>query len=435
MKNFTLKILSSILKRLARWTIAKYRPSIVGVTGNVGKTSVKTAVSRTLGAERRVRTASKNFNNELGLPTTIIGDFKSTDGAFFWLNVIGKGVGQLIVKNRLYPEMLVLEYGVDRPNDMNYLLEVAQPEIGVITTIGETPVHVEFFDGPEGIAREKSKLIAQLPSTGFAILNADDRHLEFFKEQTRGHVITYGFAKGADVRIASFVNAIDKNGENGFVSFKINYGGSMVPVKIEGVLGKSAAYAGAAGAATGLIFGMNLLKIAESLGGYQNPPGRETVIPGIRNSLIIDDSYNASPQATEEALLTLKDIAAKRKIAVLGDMLELGRYTMEAHQKIGRIVSQSADILITVGSRAKFTAEEAVKAGMPKRNVFPFENLGDASRALKNMVRKGDVIIVKGSQSVRMEKITKDIMRDPMEAEKLLVRQSPVWLAKPGMYD
>lgn len=435
MKTFSLKILSSLLKRLARWTVAKYQPSIVGVTGNVGKTSTKTAVARILGTERRVRTASKNFNNEFGLPTTIIGDFKDTDGAFFWLKVIGKGIGQLIVRNNLYPEMLVLEYGVDRPGDMNYLLEVARPEIGVITAIGETPVHVEFFDGPEGIAKEKSKLIAQLPSTGFAILNADDERIGFFREQTRAHVITYGFGPEADVRITSFANAIAENGENGFVSFKINYGGSMVPVKIEGILGKSAAYASAAGAAAGLIFGMNLLKIAETIGGYRNPAGRENIIPGIKNSLIIDDTYNAAPKATEEALLTLKSIKAKRKIAVLGDMLELGRYTMEAHRKIGKMVPKSANILIAIGTRAKSIAEEAVKAGMPKRNVFSFENLGDAARELKTMVRKGDVILVKGSQSVRMEKITKDVMRDPREAEKLLVRQSAVWLAKPGLYD
>ncbi|MCL4392307.1 Mur ligase family protein [Patescibacteria group bacterium] len=435
MKHTTLKILSLFLKWIAHATIAKYRPSIVGVTGNVGKTSTKTAIARVLAAERRVRTASKNFNNELGLPVTIIGDFKDTGGTFFWITVIAKGMWQLIRRNNTYPEMLVLEYGVDRPGDMNYLLAIARPDVGIITAIGETPVHIEFFDGPEGIAKEKSKLIAQLPSTGFAILNVDDKHAEFFKEQTRGHVITYGFGNNADVRITAFGNAIREDNENGFVSFKLNYGGSMIPVKIEGVLGKSTAYAAAAAAATGLIFGMNLLKIAEALGGFKNPPGRENVIPGIKNSIVIDDSYNASPKATEEALATLKSIEAKRKVAVLGDMLELGRYTMEAHQKIGRLAAKSADILVTVGTRAKFTAEEAIKAGMPKRNVMAFENLNDASRELKNLVRHGDVVLVKGSQSVRMEKITKDIMRDPLEAEKLLVRQSSVWLAKPGLYE
>ncbi len=435
MKKILLKILTACLKKIAALTISKYKPSIVGVTGNVGKTSTKTAVFQVLSSERKVRTASKNFNNELGLPTTIIGDFKDTDEKLFWPKVLFRGLSQLVIKNKNYPEMIVLEYGIDRPGDMSYLLNIARPDVGVITAIGDIPVHVEFFDGPDGIAKEKSKLIAQLPSTGFAILNADDSHLDFFKEQTRGHVITYGFEKNSDVKITAFSNEVDDENGTGFISFKINYGGSMVPVRMEGMVGHSAAYAAGAAGAVGLIFGMNLVKIAETLNKYKNPPGRERVIKGIKNTAIIDDSYNASPQAMEEALGTMKNIKAKRKIAVLGDMLELGHHTLEGHRKIGRLTPKSADILITVGQRAKSIAEEALKNGLDKRNVFSTENINEAAEFLKNTLKKGDLVLIKGSQSVRLEKVTKQIMDDPLSAKDLLVRQSDAWLAKPGMYE
>ncbi len=435
MKDAMLKILAFILKKEAKLIILKYKPTIVGVTGSVGKTSTKTAVASVLKGERNVRTASKNFNNEFGLPVTIIGDFDDVEGGSFWIKVLLRGVSQLIMKKTDYPEILVLEYGIDRPGDMDYLLDVARPDVGIITAIGEVPVHVEFFEGPHGVVKEKSKLIARLPSTGFAILNSDDSNFPFLREQTRGHVITYGFGENADVRITNFSTPVDaENGESS-VSFKINYGGSVVPVKMQNIVGKSAAYAGAAAAASGLIFGMNLSKIAETLDKYQNPSGRERVIKGMENTTIIDDSYNASPKAMEEALGTLRVIKAKRKIAVLGDMLELGKYTKEAHEKIGDLVPKSADVLVTVGSRAEFISEEAVRKGMPPKSVFHFDNIGDAVRELKNFVKKGDLILVKGSQSVRMEKITKELMAEPLKAKDLLVRQSDVWLAKPGMYE
>ncbi len=137
----------------------------------------------------------------------------------------------------------------------------------------------------------------------------------------------------------------------------------------------------------------------------------------------------------EAALETLESLQAKRKIAVLGDMLELGKYTEEAHGKIGTLASASADILVTVGNRAKIIAASALESGMPKGKVMSFEKVGDAVKALSQMARRGDVILIKGSQSVRMEKVTKELMSDSSRAEKLLVRQSPAWLAKRGIYE
>ncbi|MCL4404035.1 UDP-N-acetylmuramoyl-tripeptide--D-alanyl-D-alanine ligase [Patescibacteria group bacterium] len=434
MKEKILKIISWKLRLLARLTIAKYKPAIVGVTGNVGKTSAKLAIAAVLGSDRKTRASAKNFNNELGLPLNIIGDFDSTEGIGVWFRAVWIGVKNLILTAD-YPEVLVLEYGVDRPGDMNYLLSIAKPQIGAVTAVGRIPVHVEFFSGPEGVAKEKSKLVSFLPATGFAILNADDPLVSKMTEQTRAHVITFGFSPKADLRLTNFKNRFNNETGEAGIAFKLNYGGASVPVRIDGVFGKTAAYASAVAAAAGLVFGMNLVKISESLGHYAGPAGRLRAIPGIHDSMLIDDTYNASPHATAEAALTLKGLPAKRRIAVLGDMLELGKYTMEAHQEIGRLAAKSADLLVTVGTRAKFIAEAAGKAKMPKKDIVSYESVAEAAAYLSSMVKKGDLVLLKGSQGVRMEKVVKALMAEPLKAKELLVRQSPVWLAKPGLYE
>jgi len=177
------------------------------------------------------------------------------------------------------------------------------------------------------------------------------------------------------------------------------------------------------------------VEIAEALNRYESLPGRFKIIAGVKSSTVIDDTYNASPLAMQEALDTLRSLKAKRKIAVLGDMLEIGKYTLQAHESIGRLAAKSVDILITIGLRAKFIAEAAIRAGLPKRSIFNFMSVVEAGVFLRNKIQKGDLILIKGSQAVRMEKIVKEIMAEPGRASELLVRQSKVWLHKPGMYD
>lgn len=433
MRPFFLKILSLILRRLAKMTIRLYRPGIIGITGNVGKTSVKEAIKTVLSCDRKVRASSKNFNNELGLPLTILGDWQDTGGIFFWLKVVASAIFNVILKTKNYPEILILEYAVDKPGDMKKLLEIARPHIGIVTAIGEIPVHIEFFAGQEGIVREKSRLINNLPATGFAILNADDKAVLSMKEHTRAHLVTFGFNENVDVKISNF----NTNFNKGLVSlsFKLNYGGSFVPVRLENMLGKTQAYAVAAAAATAIVFGINLVKISENLSSYKSPAGRLSPIPGIKNSLIIDDTYNASPLATQTAFMVLEELRAYRKIAVLGDMLELGKYTIEAHQAIGAIAAKTVKVLITVGTRAKFIAESALKYGLPKKSIFVFDNTAQAGKYLQEIINDRDVVLVKGSQAVRMEKIVEEVMREPEKAEKLLVRQNERWQKKKGIYE
>ena len=172
---------------------------------------------------------------------------------------------------------------------------------------------------------------------------------------------------------------------------------------------------------------MNLVDISEALSEYHGPRGRLKIIKGIKNSLIIDDTYNASPLSTHLALETLKDLSGMRKIAVLGDMLELGKYSIKAHQDVGNLAGSFVDLLICFGSRSKFIADSAFNQ-MPKENIHSFDTSDEAKLKVKELTREGDLILVKGSQGMRMEKIVEEIMAEPENKKELLVRQGKKWI-------
>ena len=424
MKIIFVNIFCWVLKKIAQLMILRYRPGIIGVTGSVGKTSTKLAIAAVLGPSRRTRFSKGNLNSELGLPIAIIGDFpeeelklvsrdtpageKKVGKAFFWLKVISVGLLNLVRKKRGYPEILVLEYGADRPGNLKELLEIARPNISVITAVGDIPAHVEFFAGPQEVAREKSRLIEQLPSAGFAILNYDDETVMGLKDRTRAHVVTFGFQKGAEMRIMNFGSTIE-NGNPAGVSFKMEYGGSLVPVKINGAFGRVQAYAAGAAATVGLIFGINLIKISEALKSYKPAPGRMELLSGVKGTSIIDSSYNANPLSMHIALDTLRDLPGKRKIAVFGDMLELGEYSLEAHERVGKMAAQVVDVLVTVGTAAKLIAEAARKNGLSKKNIKSFNSADEAIEVVQNLIKKGDLVLVKGSHDMELGKIVEAI--------------------------
>jgi len=314
----------------------------------------------------------------------------------------------LFLPKRAYPEILVLEYGADKPGDLKELIAIAKPSVSVITAVGEVPVHVEFYANQQEVAREKARLIECLPSAGFAVLNFDDPTVMALKDRTRAHLTTFGFNKGAEVELARFEHRVVE-GEPMGISVKIVHSGSFVPVRIEGVFGKAHAYAAGAATAVGLIFGMNLVSISEALKHYVPAPGRMELRRAVKEALLLDDSYNASPLSMRAALETLQDLPAKRRIAVLGDMLEIGSYAMQAHEALGRPVSESVDILITVGPRARFIADGAVRAGMEKEKVFRFDEAEEAIDTVHDLLRKGDLVLVKGSHAMHLEQIVESI--------------------------
>ncbi|OGZ00262.1 MAG: hypothetical protein A2945_04515 [Candidatus Liptonbacteria bacterium RIFCSPLOWO2_01_FULL_52_25] len=431
MSGFLTKLLRWTLKKLAQAMIWRFRPGIVGITGSVGKTSTKLAVAAVLREGRSVRTSDGNLNNDFGLPLTILGAWSAGElklisrdqpahtararKLFFWTKVILVSLARLIFGSKSkYPEILVLEYGADRPGDLKYLLSIARPNVSIISAIGDIPVHVEFFAGPEDVAREKARLIEYLPSAGYAILNFDDASVMGIKERTRAHIVTFGFGSGSSVRMMRLENKWEKDAHSNAgrpvgISFKIEYGGTFVPVRLDNCFGKAQAYAAGAAAAVGLIFGMNLVRISEALKKYEPAPSRMELFPGIKHTYLIDDSYNASPLSMHAALDTLRGLPGKRKVAVLGDMLEIGKYTLEAHERLGHLAGKVVDMLVTVGPRAKFIAEAAHEAGLAPSKIFSFDMADDARKPVQDMLKQGDLVLVKGSHAMELRKVVEEI--------------------------
>jgi UDP-N-acetylmuramoyl-tripeptide--D-alanyl-D-alanine ligase len=429
------KLTQIVVETLAKIYLWRFNPQIIGITGNVGKTSTKEAIGLVVSKIKKVRVGGGNLNNEIGLPFNIISDsadeyYEKGGSLAFGIKSFFKAIIGFFNSN--YPEVLVLEYGADRPGDIKKLSKRYKPHIGVVTAVGEVPVHVEYFSGPDAVAREKGRLIEALLISDFAVLNFDDLAVLEMKERTKAKVFTYGFGDGAMVQVSNLEPWIE-NGVPEGVGFKINYNDSFVPFKLSGSLGKSQGYASAAAAAVGAIFGMNLVDISEALSEYHGPKGRLKILKGIKNSVVIDDSYNASPLSTHLALETLRDLPGTRRIAVLGDMLELGKYTIKAHQDVGNMAGNFVNLLICVGSRAKFIADSAFNQ-MPAENIYRFETSDEAKLKVKELIKEGDLVLVKGSQGMRMEKIVEEIVADPPAGrgtkKELLVRQSKKWLSK-----
>lgn len=426
------KILQFILKILARLVLLKYRPVIIAVTGSVGKTSTKEAIYAVLKnhfGEGQVRRNERNYNNEIGVPLTIFGLETGGKNIAAWFVRFIKVFLMLIFREK-YPRILVIEMGADRPGDIKYLTKFVKARVGAITAIGDIPVHVEFFKSPQALALEKKKLVDSLKSNGIAVLNYDDEMVRAMGENIKAKVMTYGFGEGADIRATNYEvrpASLEEEGIFGAVTFKLNHGGSAVPVKLANVLGRHQVYPALVAAVVGIIFNLNLVDVSEGLMGYRFLPGRMKLLKGIKNTLIVDDSYNAAPLSTLAALETLEEFSAQKRegriIAALGDMLEIGKYTPEAHERIGRKAAGAVDLLFTVGERAKFIAKGAREKGMAKDKIFEFCTSEEAGKPLQDIMKQGDVILVKASRAMKMEEIIKEIMAEPRKAKTLLVQE------------
>lgn len=419
---------------MAKRIVKKYNPDIIGVTGSIGKSSAKEAISLVLGSRFNVRSSYKNYNNEVGLPLTIIGgDLSPGKSIVGWAKIFIKALRLILLTSKTYPEILVLEMGADKPGDIAYLVDIAPCKVGVLTYISHA--HTEYFKTIQRIAQEKRVIISHLQNDGFAILNFDNPMVMENASVAKAEKVTYGFKEGADLR-ATDINLMEA--ENTVmpvgINFKVNYRGSIVPVFLPGFLSKAYIPAALAGLAVGVVYGINLVEGAEALREAEPLPGHMKPLPGIKHTLIIDDTYNSSPDPVKSALEVLGTLPIppkSEKFAVLGDMLELGSETVPAHREIGfKVVEHGIDFLITVGEASKGTAEAAREAGMDEHRIASFSNSAEAGKFLQEKLHPGDIALVKGSQSSRMEKVVKEVMAEPLQAEKLLVRQSKAWLQK-----
>jgi len=432
MKNLFKYIVLIILSWEASFILRKYRPKIVGVTGNVGKTSTKEAVAAILAIKYQVRKSEKSYNSELGVPLTIIGASSAWLNPLGWLKIFYRGLVLIFLDND-YPEWLVLEVGADRPGDIKSVAKRIKFDIAIVSRLPDVPVHIEFFQSKEQVIEEKMSLPLSVRATGLVILNADDSNIMSYHSRLKAKVITYGFSETADIRAENdhimYEQKDDLSIPVGF-AFKVNTQGSNVPVRVYGAVGTHLVYPVLAAIAVATYEGVNLVTAIETLGKHLPPPGRLHLVPGINQSIILDDTYNSSPIALEAALQTLAKItipAGARKILVMGDMMELGNYTAEAHKRAGELAAGICQLILTVGVRAKFAYDAALAAGFPQENIFCFNKSTEAGDWLKDKIQYGDAILIKGSQSARMEKVVERIMAEPERRKELLVRQDEEW--------
>ena len=374
MKKQLLNILQKILAGLARMSLKKSDVDIIGITGSYGKSSTREAVFQVLKLKykNQVKESSGNLNNEIGLPLVVLGYNKNIRW-WYWPWVILMSLIKVSFSHPLKnTKVLVLEYAADKPGDIKYLTSIAKPKIAVITKIGFA--HTQNFGSLDNVAKEKTKLVEVLMENNYAILNQDDPFSEKIKNSTKAKVISFN-DKGLDTskEIAKLI---------------------------------------------GRLYGVDVKKSEEVLNTIKPLKGRLNIISGEKESRVIDDTYNSNPSSCILALDFLSRQSG-RKIAVLGDMLELGLVEIEGHKKISNKAKEVSDLFIAVGQRFKDTGSD-----------YWFSDPVKAGNFILSKIKKGDIILVKGSQAMRLEKVVEIIMREKSIMSELLVRQEPAWKKK-----
>jgi UDP-N-acetylmuramoyl-tripeptide--D-alanyl-D-alanine ligase len=360
------------LQQVARFWRRKLNLKVVGITGSVGKSTTKELVAEVLSQRYRTLKNLGNLNNEIGLPLTMLS-----------LN-----------ENH---ERAVLEMGFYVPGEIAFLCDLALPEIGVITNIGT--VHAERAGTQEDIARGKSELVQALPPAplGVAILNMDDPWVRDMAGLTKARVFYYGLDPQADL----WADAVEGLGLEG-IRFRMHYQREVLHLRVP-LIGRHSVHAALRAAAVGLADGLTWQEIVEGLrSGRAQLRLMTSHTEG--GALVLDDSYNASPESTLAALNLLEELEG-RKIAVLGDMLELGIYETEGHEIVGARAAEIADLLITVGERARTIASAALQAGFPREKLLVLPDVPAVIDYLNENLQKGDVVLVKGSHGMHMERI------------------------------
>lgn len=426
MKSIFKKIITNILFLESKLILKKYKPYIIAVTGSVGKTSTKDAIYSLISSNLKVRKSEKSFNSEIGVPLTILGVANAWSDPVAWLKNIFYGL-ELIFFKFPYPECLVVEVGADHPNDIKNVAKWLKPDIAVLTKVGSVPVHVEFFPSIESLLLEKFQLPKALKKDGIFIFSNDDIAIKSLAPAIERKQFTFAIDNNADLTAKDESILYEERDGLKFpigISFNLNLNNTNHIVKLEGVIGKQHIYPILGAVSVAIQKNIPIDNIINNISKHIPPRGRMNIIKGINDSTIIDDTYNSSPDALHEAINTLKKIETSgRKILVIGDMMELGQYSKSEHEKIRGAMNGGVFDVITVGQRAKVIARTT-------KNDKSFNNSIEAGEYMKSIIIKGDIVLVKGSQSMRMERVTKSIMLNPEKASQLLVRQDPEWLAK-----
>lgn len=355
---------------------------VVGVTGTNGKTTTKEMLAAILAARGPVLKNEGNLNNEVGVPLTLL---RLEDS--HWAAVV--------------------EMGTSAPGEITRLSEIAEPSIGVITNVG--PGHLEGLGSMEGVARAKGELVRAMAPDGRAVLNMDDPYLREILEANRDRAVTFGMTPGADISASEIDEAADG------VAFLLNTPAGSAAVQLSS-LGSHNVYNALAAAGAAWSLGLSPGEIRQGLANYQPARMRMEVLV-FEGARIINDAYNANPASMAAALNALASVREGRRIAVLGDMLELGPAAKKAHYDVGRLAgAEGYSLLILVGKHAHDTARGAKEAGMPSGDIVIARDPDEAAAALSGRIRPGDCILVKGSRSMRMERVVDCLMGRSMVA-------------------
>ncbi|MRR28950.1 UDP-N-acetylmuramoyl-tripeptide--D-alanyl-D-alanine ligase, partial [bacterium] len=358
------------LQNLAAFWRQKFNLRVLGITGSVGKSTTKELVAEVL--SRRYRTLKNigNYNNEVGLPLTLLR--------------LGSGY-----------ECAVLEMGFFVPGEIKQLCDIALPQVGILTNIGT--VHAERAGSQAEIARGKSELVQALPADGTSILNIDDPWIVPMAQQTKARVFFYGLDPKADL----WADEIVSQGLNG-IHFNLHYHGQTYAMQAP-VIGQHSIHTVLRTVAAGLVEDMEMPEIIYAL-QQASSQLRLVAVHTRQGALLLDDTYNASPESTLAALNLLNDLPG-RKIAVLGGMYELGMYEQSGHEMVGIRTAQVADLLVTFGEHARMISSAARQAGMPTTAISSFDQVDEVVEALQSTLKQGDVVLVKGSHGLRMDRI------------------------------
>lgn len=364
------------LQELATYKRSLYNIPVIGITGSVGKTSTKDIIASVMSTKYKVLKTEGNYNNEIGLPLTI-------------LKLKGHNA-------------MVLEMGMSAFGEISLLTEIAKPTTAVITIIGSS--HIGELGSRENILKAKLEILEGLDNKGALIINNDNDLLNLWnKDNNDNHKhITYG------IENKSILNAKNINIMEEKSSFEISIDNKNYKVKIP-VSGKHFVYNALAAIAVGLENNIDMQDIIKGISNFSLTKRRMEIIKNNRNITIINDCYNASYESIKAALEYLNSLTAKRKIAVLGDVLELGEFSKEMHQKIGEeVINNKIDILITVGKEARTIADTVINRNT-KIQVHAFNNNVEAINLLKEQMKEEDVMLVKASNGMHFEEIVEGI--------------------------
>jgi UDP-N-acetylmuramoyl-tripeptide--D-alanyl-D-alanine ligase len=428
--------LERFLGRCVKRAFIRTHPLVIGVAGSVGKSSTKTMIGMVLGAHEpgsRVIVSPKNFNNELGVPISVLGGDMPGRSIARWAGLLWRGLLTSWGLKALRGDIFVLELAPDKPGDLGYLIDMVRPNIGVLTAIGAE--HTEFFGSIEAVAREEAHIVQCLSTEGVAICNADDPLVQPITAGLTVSHVTFGTLESASVRVMGANLSLDaEQPDRSGLDVCISIIGKLRKIRLHGVVGRSQTYAVAAACAVGVALDQDADAMARRIEEeFIGVPGRTRLIEGIKRTWLIDDSYNSSPLAVASAIRDLANFPiapGARRIAALGDMRELGSLAQGAHEEEGRLVAEAGiDMLVVCGTLAHVVADAAKQAGMSAENIFVLPDSSAVGLFIQERLREGDVVLIKGSQNtVRMERVTKELMAHPERASELLVRQSKHWL-------